>query len=164
MVDLAGTHTYQYDNLYRLTQVTYPGPTTDSYTYDPVGNRLSKNSTAYTYDAAEQMRAAGGVSYGYDANGNQTSRGTDTFSYDHENRLTGEVIGGATSIYTYNGDGLRVSRTAGGVTTSYTWDVASGLPVVLQDGTNTYVYGLVLQDGFGGRIPREVLSASGSVR
>jgi RHS repeat-associated protein len=31
-----------------------------------------------------------------------------------------------------------------GVTTSYTWDVAAGLPVVLQDGTNTYVYGLDL--------------------
>jgi len=43
-----------------------------------------------------------------------------------------------------NGDGLRTSHTSGGVTTNYTWDVASGLPVVLQDGTYTYVYGLDL--------------------
>lgn len=31
-----------------------------------------------------------------------------------------------------------------GQTTNYTWDVLAGLPVVLQDGTNTYVYGLDL--------------------
>jgi uncharacterized protein RhaS with RHS repeats len=60
----------------------------DDYTYDPVGNRLTKNATTYTYDDADQMTSAGGVSYGYDANGNQTSRGTDTFTYDDENRLT----------------------------------------------------------------------------
>jgi len=39
---------------------------------------------------------------------------------------------------------VRMSHTASGQTTNYTWDVASGLPVVLQDGTNTYVYGLDL--------------------
>ncbi len=40
-----------------------------------------------------------------------------------------------------HGDGLRVSKTAGGVTTSYVWDIASKVPLILQDGTNTYVYG-----------------------
>ena len=52
----------------------------------------------------------------------------------------------------YNGDGLRMSHTVSGQQTSYTWDVAAGLPVVLQDGTNTYVYGLDLisaTDGTG---------------
>ena len=98
------------------------------------------------------MLTAGGVSYGYDANGNQTSRGGDTYTYDHENRLTQSVIGGVTSSSVYNGDGLRMSHTEGVTTTSYTWDVAAGLPVVLQDGTNTYVYGLDLisaTDGAG---------------
>src|SRR5581483_11501658 len=117
-----------------------------------VGNRLTKNATSYTYDDADQMTAAGGVSYGYDANGNQTSRGSDTFAYDHENRLTQSVIGAVTSTSTYNGDGLRMSHTVSGNTTSYTWDAASRLPVVLQDGTNTYVYGLDLisaTDGAG---------------
>lgn len=37
-----------------------------------------------------------------------------------------------------------MSHTVSGVTTDYTWDVARGLPVVLQDGTGTYVYGLDL--------------------
>ena len=90
------------------------------------------------------MRTAGGVSYGYDANGNQTSRGSDTFTYDHENRLTAAVMGSVTFSSVYNGDGLRMSHTEGAVTTSYTWDVAAGLPVVIQDDDNTYVYGLDL--------------------
>ncbi len=37
-----------------------------------------------------------------------------------------------------------MSHTVDSVTTDYIWDVARGLPVVLQDGTNTYVYGLDL--------------------
>ncbi len=36
------------------------------------------------------------------------------------------------------------SHTTGGATANYTWDVGARLPVVLQDGTNTYVYGLDL--------------------
>jgi uncharacterized protein RhaS with RHS repeats len=41
------------------------------------------------------------------------------------------------SVLTYNGDGLRMIRTvAGQGTANYVWDVAAGLPVVLQDGTN----------------------------
>ncbi len=45
-----------------------------------------------------------------------------------------------------------MSHTVSGQTTNYTWDVNAGLPVVLQDGTNTYVYGLDLissTDGSG---------------
>lgn len=34
-----------------------------------------------------------------------------------------------------------MSHTIRGVTTGYSWDVQAGLSVVLQDGTNTYVYG-----------------------
>jgi RHS repeat-associated protein len=152
MVDLGGTNSYQYDQLYRLTQVTYPGPTTDTYTYDAAGNRLTKNATTNTYDAADQMLTVGAVSYGYDNNGNQTTRASDTFTYDHENRLTQTVISGATSSSVYNGDGMRMSHTVSGTPTNYTWDVNAGLPVVLQDGTNTYVYGLDLisaTDGAG---------------
>ena len=37
-----------------------------------------------------------------------------------------------------------MSHTVIGQTTSYTWDAAASLPVVLQDGTNTYVYALDL--------------------
>jgi RHS repeat-associated protein len=122
------------------------------YTYDAAGNRKTKNGTAYTYDGANQMLTAGGVTYGYDANGNQTSRGSDAYVYDHENRLTQATTGGVQATHTYDGDGLRLARTVNSVTMSYTWDVSRDVPVVLQDGTNTYVYGLDLisaTDGSG---------------
>ena len=45
----------------------------------------------------------------------------------------------------YNGDGLRMSQTTGGVTTSYIWDVAAGIPLLLQEtasgATTTNVFG-----------------------
>ncbi len=148
VVDATGTTTYGYDNLHRLSSVTYPGRQTDTYTYDTVGNRLTKNATAYTYDNADQMLTAAGVSYGYDNDGNQTSRGSDSFSWDHEDRMTQAVIGGQNSTYAYNGDGLRTGRTTGGQTSTYVWDIASGIPVILQEisgsNTTTYVYGLGL--------------------
>ncbi len=37
-----------------------------------------------------------------------------------------------------------MSHTVSGQTTNYAWDAGAKLPVVLQDGTNTYVYGLDL--------------------
>jgi RHS repeat-associated protein len=83
----------------------------------------------------------------------------------------------ATTTQAYRSDGLRHSRTAAGVTTTYTWDVSAGLPVVLQDGANTYLYGLggslvsqtngtgvqtyLLSDGLGST--RALTDASGSV-
>ena len=148
VVDGTGTTTYAYDSLHRLTAVTYPGPQTDTYTYDQVGNRLTKNATAYTYDNADQMTVAGGVNYTYDANGNQASRASDSYTWDHEDRMTGATIGGTAATYAYNGDGLRMSRTIGGQTASYVWDVAAGIPMLLQEttggSTTTYVYGLGL--------------------
>jgi len=47
--------------------------------------------------------------------------------------------------FRYNGDGLRTEQETGRFITSYVWDVAAGLPVILQDSEgNTYVYGLDL--------------------
>ena len=33
------TQLFQYDDLYRLTSVTYPGPSTTTYDFDAFGNR-----------------------------------------------------------------------------------------------------------------------------
>jgi RHS repeat-associated protein len=144
MVDGSDTHLYDYDDLYRLTEVTYPGPEVQTYSYDPLGNRITKDDDDYTYDDADQLTDVEGVSYGYDQNRNLTSRGGDSFAWDYRNRMTESTVGGLTTTYTYNGDGVRVSRTAGAQTTTYTWDVASALPLVVQDGTLSYVYGLDL--------------------
>jgi len=42
----AGTVSYQYDALHRLTQVSYPDGTQIAYSYDPAGNRTQKVVTA----------------------------------------------------------------------------------------------------------------------
>lgn len=41
MVDGTGTTAYSYDNLYRLTSVTFPGSRTVSYGYDDASRRTS---------------------------------------------------------------------------------------------------------------------------
>jgi RHS repeat-associated protein len=141
-----GAINYSYDRLYRLTGVSGAAPAT-TYSYDPVGNRLSMvrgTTTSYTYDRADRISSAGGIAYTFDAKGNVTGRGSDTFVYDQPNRLTNVTIGGVASSYTYDGDGKRATRTTGGATTTYTYDVNRSLPVVLDDGSRKYVWGLGL--------------------
>jgi YD repeat-containing protein len=112
---------YSYDRLYRLT-----GDGTRSYSYDPVGNRLSLTqggTTSYAYDRTDRILAAGSTSYTVDADGNLTARGSDTFSYDQANRMTSATVTGTATTSVYDGDGKRVSQTTGGVTTNYVYDV-----------------------------------------
>ncbi|MBK7724698.1 MAG: hypothetical protein IPI33_05495 [Dehalococcoidia bacterium] len=75
------------------------------------------------------------------------------------------TVNSATTTSAYRGDGLRDSRAvSGGATTQFTWDIASGLPVVLDDG-NQYVHGAGLsamkQSGNGAARPHN-LPTSGS--
>ena len=135
-------NTYGYDRLYRLTNVN--SPSTPTYTYDPIGNRLTNPTTSYSYDRADRITAAGSTPYTVDAAGNLTARGSDSFSYDQANRLTSATVGGTMSTYVYDGDGKRASKTVGSTTTSYVYDPSKALPDVLTDGTLKYVYGLSL--------------------
>lgn len=43
--------------------------------------------------------------------------------------------------YAYDGQGLRASQTIGGTTAYLVWDFAEKLPLILDDGTNSYIYG-----------------------
>ena len=43
--------------------------------------------------------------------------------------------------YAYNGDGLRMSQTASTTTTYLAWDFAEQLPLILNDGTSSFIYG-----------------------
>ncbi len=43
--------------------------------------------------------------------------------------------------YAYNGEGLRDSQTISGTTTHLAWDMTEGLPLILSDETNSYIYG-----------------------
>ena len=139
-----------FDAIGNHTSKTEAGPSTTTYAFDAFGNRTSKTdgsgTTGYSYDDADRITAvtppspAPVVSYTWDNNGNLTNRGSDSFSWDYEDRMTSATVNSVTTSFAYRGDGLRDSRTTGGNTTTFTWDIAGGLPVVLDDGSQ-YVYG-----------------------
>jgi len=119
-----------------------PGETYRTYTYDPVGNRLSEasdlGSTTYAYDNADRLTtvtAPGPVvtTYTFDLNGNQTAAGATTFTYDLADRLKTATVVATTETYTYAGDGVRLSASTGAAasqTTKFLWDRNLGLPQV----------------------------------
>jgi RHS repeat-associated protein len=71
------------------------------------------------------------TTYGYDEAGNLISV---------ERPKEGEVSE-IKDTYAYDGNGLRASQTISGTTSYLTWDMTEGLPLILNDGTNSYIYG-----------------------
>ncbi|NES97676.1 MAG: RHS repeat protein, partial [Desertifilum sp. SIO1I2] len=154
---------YKYDDLYRLIEERVMGTTqTITYTYDLVGNRLTKTdasgTTQYRYNQndrllEEQVNGVVVTSYSYDDNGNTTTRTqngqTTTYVWDDQNRLVEVVTPSGTIGYAYDDDNIRVSQTVGGVTTSYLVDKNQPYAQVLAEYVNgnleaSYVYGLDL--------------------
>ncbi|MFT4049167.1 MAG: RHS repeat-associated core domain-containing protein [Solirubrobacterales bacterium] len=115
---------YAYDAVNRLTQVAYANHV-DTYTYDQVGNRTSKNGEPYTYSQRDEMLTApGGRSYSYDPQGRRISEaspsGTETYAWDSLDRLTSRsTAGGALHNYAYDGQGRLTRDTAGGFSRTY---------------------------------------------
>jgi RHS repeat-associated protein len=87
----AGTESYLYDELYRITNVTYPNSATASYTYDATGNRLTKTDgpvTNYAYDIADQLLSAGDGVRTYDNDGQLTQIGSHLgYTWDARQQL-----------------------------------------------------------------------------
>ncbi|TLN07178.1 RHS repeat-associated core domain-containing protein, partial [bacterium] len=139
------TINYTYDPLYRLTAADYDNGSYYHYSYDANGNRVTETTVVGTvesvYDAANRLTSVGGVSYTWDDNGNLLADGQRSYTYDSANRLTSVTQGTNASTYTYNGLGERDSETVNGATTTFALDLNAGLTQVLQDGTNTYLYG-----------------------
>jgi RHS repeat-associated protein len=147
---------YGYDTINRLQ--TYTNSNTTTYGYDHADRLTSTaisgggNNSALAYDNGDQLQSltvTNGVTqiskttYGFDAKGNRTSASvqggsTTTLGYDQANRLVGY---GAGATYAYDGDGLRMNKAVSGSSEAFTWDVADGLPLVIQDGNTAYVTG-----------------------
>jgi RHS repeat-associated protein len=118
-----------------------------SYSYDPVGNRISLNDLVYTYNTVNELiSVTDGTVLTYDDNGNRTQKikGTDTwaYTYDDAQRLIKVEKNDATQgEYVYDGDGRRIQVTENGETTTY---IYAGMHVLYEEtmtGTAVYVYG-----------------------
>lgn len=59
-------------------------------------------------------------------------------------RLKQAIVGSTTVSYAWDGDGKRASQTVGSTTTRWVYDPNCGLPLLLEDGTRRYVWGLGL--------------------
>ena len=103
-----------------------------------------------TYNADSELTSSGkakkATTYTYDAEGERTAtvpkKGTaTTYSYNQAGELTGFTKGTTKATYAYNGDGLRMAKTVGTTSTPFTWDTAASTPLLLFDGTTSYLYG-----------------------
>ena len=139
------TRSYAYDYMGNLLKSEITGSTnvTTLYTYDKVGNRLTKKqnnvTTTYTYNGLNQLTGESGdgnsLNYVYDANGNQiritgTADGTSVnkvFAYTPSGNMTSYTNGTVTQVNRYNGDGQRVSKTEGSDVTNYFYQDGSVL-------------------------------------
>ena len=83
---LSQTETFTYDTLDRLTGVT--GPYSLNYTYNAIGNIMSKNGVSYVYGSSKPhaLTSDGSSNYTYDNNGNMLTRGSQNITWDAENR------------------------------------------------------------------------------
>ncbi|MFQ5850525.1 MAG: RHS repeat domain-containing protein [Candidatus Binatia bacterium] len=149
-----------YCTLNRLMQAIQPDPVdplqqlTESFQYDPVGNRTASNlATGQVHDAANRLLEDSNFTYAYDDNGNLTEK-TDkatgdltVYTYNVENQLVRvekfTVAGGVTpelvAKYRYDALGRRIAKevTQAGTTiiTRYVYDNED---ILLElDGTNT---------------------------
>ena len=148
-----------------------------AYAYDSADNLTQKGSTQQVFNNADQLcwtastsgscgsPPSGSTIYQYDTRGNRTNvtpngGQAQTLTFDQANRLA-KFAAASMTTYGYNGDGLRMCKYAGssnqpcqaGGNTPFVWDVASSLPLLLKDGTTTYVYG-------PGGLPLEQVSGS----
>jgi Rhs family protein len=131
MADNYGNHTYQYDDLYRLTDATHPQAYNpdETFTYDAVGSRQSSILSAnYLYDNLNRLLEDDQYTYNYDNNGNliskidKSNRDTTTYQYDEEDRLMQVETPSYVIQYQYDGFGRRTEKTVNGIVTKYIYD------------------------------------------
>jgi RHS repeat-associated protein len=131
---------YAYDLNGQLMQVSQGATTSESYTYDAVGNRLSSAASAsYAYDASNELTSTSTASYSYDHNGNMVSKtdssGTTVYNWDFENRLSSIVLpAGGTITFNYDPFGRRIQKSGPGGSIIYLYNEAGMVEELDQTG------------------------------
>ena len=123
------TSNYTYDAIYQLTKTMQGASTTETYGYDPVGNRLnSLGVSSYTSNTANELTASSNATYTYDNNGNTLTKtdgtGTTTYTWDFENRLASVALpgSGGTVSFKYDPLGRRIYKTSTSGATVFAYD------------------------------------------
>jgi RHS repeat-associated protein len=136
-----------------------------AYKYDAADNLIQKGTTQQAFNNAAELcwtastssacstPPTGATTYQYDTRGNRANVNpsggqAQTLTFDQAKRLT-KFAAASTTSYGYNGDGLRMCKYAGSSAqpcsavgaTQFLWDVAGSLPLLLKDGSTSYVYG-----------------------
>lgn len=140
-----GVESYTIDKLNRLTNVSYPDNTTETFGYDPAGNRTATDAggitTLYTYDQAAQLTAdSTGLTYNYDQNGNLTGTSSgDSYTYDPYNNQTTATNDGIAHTAGFDADHTRTSYD----NTNQLWDrnTADGVDRLIGAGADSFVHG-----------------------
>ena len=120
------TSTYAYDPIYQLKSAMQATNTSEAYTYDSVGNRLTNlDNSPWTHSTSNELTARPGVTYTYDGNGNATTKtdstGSTQYTWDFENRLTSVTLpgtGGAVS-FKYDPFGRQIYKSSSSATSVY---------------------------------------------
>ncbi len=126
----SGTTTnFGYDNIYELLSATQGGTTTESYTYDSVGNRLSSLGVSpYVNNTSNELTSIPGTTYTYDYNGNTQTKvvgsNTTSYSWDFENRMTSVTLPGTggTVSFAYDPFGRRIKKVMSTTTSIFAYD------------------------------------------
>lgn len=134
---------FAYNSLNQLTQAG-----TKSFAYDPADNPTTFASVSgHTYDDANQLTQTPSAAYTFNALGQRTkltpTAGAVTdYGWNQAGQMTSSTpAGGAATSYAYDGTGLRVAKTTGQNSLAFTWDRSADLPLLLSDGSTSYVYG-----------------------
>ncbi|HUB74240.1 MAG TPA: RHS repeat-associated core domain-containing protein [Solirubrobacteraceae bacterium] len=155
----------------KTTTTGLPGPATSESILDENNRLIEAQSKAYkynkandpekiegeagyTYNSADELEKGGGNTYAYNNNGQRTEtepeeagRPTTTYTYSQASSLTAverpehEAIPKIEDKYTYDGNNLLQAQKDNGTETKLTWETAEPLPVVLEDETDSYIYG-----------------------
>jgi YD repeat-containing protein len=160
--DTEAITTYQYDDLYRLTQTAYAPKSgsglegtgyTQQNSYDALGNILTKDvdsgnpqsgNRTYLYDP-NHPHAVSSFTGVYQGDNNAAY----TFSYDANGNMTQENITNngtlTTKAFSWNGEDQLTSLTCNGTNWNYSYDYSGErIQKVRDDGdTTTYVNGMV---------------------
>lgn len=127
------TAQYAYDLLGRLTRYTQGSDLLQSFSYDPVGNRLRMTegsvTTNYTYPTTsnrligiEQSGQAAKKKITYDPNGSMTEDQKRQYAYDVKGRLMKTTTEQGEVEYSVNAVGLRIRKKSADSDTVYHYD------------------------------------------